>query len=237
MRSAYRSKVSNIQMSTVIPVRILILLCVTCLGLALISGSQSVGKSAQSYRRLNASFGHGALSDEVEVIEFFSYGCPHCAKLEPMLETWRIRNTQHIRFKRVPVSLSSDAKQVYSRLFYVLDSLGVAEKLSAAVFNEIHVYGHYLQTEQEQAAFLEKSGVPSHDVQRAFGESTRLDRRMIEDAALQDRYHIHSVPQFVVQDEFSTDPELAEGLDACLAVLDNLVRAIKSRSKDKIQCG
>ena len=25
---------------------------------------------------------------QIEVIEFFSYGCPHCAALEPYLDTW-----------------------------------------------------------------------------------------------------------------------------------------------------
>ena len=40
---------------------------------------------------------------KIEVIEFFSYGCPHCAELEPYLDTWLAKQPQDVAFRRVPV--------------------------------------------------------------------------------------------------------------------------------------
>jgi protein-disulfide isomerase len=41
--------------------------------------------------------------NKIEVIEFFSYGCPHCAELEPFLETWLAKLPPDVAFRRVPV--------------------------------------------------------------------------------------------------------------------------------------
>ncbi|MGE5668772.1 MAG: thiol:disulfide interchange protein DsbA/DsbL, partial [Betaproteobacteria bacterium] len=40
---------------------------------------------------------------KIEVIEFFSYGCPHCAALEPYLDAWRAKLPADVTFRRVPV--------------------------------------------------------------------------------------------------------------------------------------
>src|SRR6187455_872762 len=40
---------------------------------------------------------------KIEVIEFFSYGCPHCAELEPHLDAWLAKLPQDVAFRRVPV--------------------------------------------------------------------------------------------------------------------------------------
>ena len=39
---------------------------------------------------------------KIEVIEFFSYGCPHCAALEPYLDTWREKLPADVAFRSVP---------------------------------------------------------------------------------------------------------------------------------------
>ncbi|HZR70224.1 MAG TPA: hypothetical protein VFB01_14380, partial [Burkholderiales bacterium] len=41
--------------------------------------------------------------NKIEVIEFFSYGCPHCADLEPILEQWLKTLPPDVQFRRVPV--------------------------------------------------------------------------------------------------------------------------------------
>ena len=43
---------------------------------------------------------------KIEVIEFFSYGCPHCNDLEPILDAWLAKLPPDVQFRRVPVRAS-----------------------------------------------------------------------------------------------------------------------------------
>jgi hypothetical protein len=41
---------------------------------------------------------------KIEVVEFFSWGCPHCYEFYPMLARWTARLPKDVSFKRVPVN-------------------------------------------------------------------------------------------------------------------------------------
>ena len=38
---------------------------------------------------------------KIEVIEFFSYGCPHCADLEPILQNWMKTMPADVQLRRI----------------------------------------------------------------------------------------------------------------------------------------
>src|SRR5574339_634003 len=40
---------------------------------------------------------------QIEVVEFFSYACPHCADFEPYLQSWEQRKPKDVAFKMVPM--------------------------------------------------------------------------------------------------------------------------------------
>src|SRR6185437_9920198 len=77
--------------------------------------------------------------NKIEVIEFFSYGCPHCAALEPFLDTWLEKLPPDVAFRRVPVMFHSDWVQL-AKVYYTLDAMGQV-KLSPDVFKAIHETG------------------------------------------------------------------------------------------------
>src|SRR4029453_13726029 len=39
---------------------------------------------------------------KIEVIEFFSYGCPHCGEFEPLLQGWLKTMPADVQFPRIP---------------------------------------------------------------------------------------------------------------------------------------
>src|SRR4029078_5613579 len=41
--------------------------------------------------------------NNIEFIEFFSYGCPHCGELEPVLQGWLKSKPADVTFRRSPV--------------------------------------------------------------------------------------------------------------------------------------
>ena len=54
--------------------------------LSLTAAAQSVEEGREYLRLKNPQ--PTETGKKIEVIEFFSYGCPHCADLEPEMQTW-----------------------------------------------------------------------------------------------------------------------------------------------------
>ncbi len=41
---------------------------------------------------------------KIEVLEFFSYGCPHCAEFNPLLTAWVAKQSGDVVVKKVPIT-------------------------------------------------------------------------------------------------------------------------------------
>ena len=84
---------------------------------------------------------------KIEVIEFFSFACPHCNDLQPLLNTWETKLPRDVVFKRVPV-VFNPFYQLMAKLYYALDITGDLARLDGAVFNAIHAKGLRLVDEK-----------------------------------------------------------------------------------------
>src|SRR5215470_872634 len=59
---------------------------------------------------------------KIEVIEFFSYGCPHCAHFYPMLESWLAKQPKDVVLRKVPVGFNRDLWVNLQRAYYALQA-------------------------------------------------------------------------------------------------------------------
>jgi thiol:disulfide interchange protein DsbA len=182
-----------------------------------------------NYTRLVPAQPTSVAPGQVEALEFFWYGCPHCYALDPLLETWRKAKPAYIAFSRVPV-MWSESHRSTARLYYTLESLGKLDQLHSEVFKEIHVNADPLTggdpndaagAEHVQAAFLRKFGIPEDEFTKAdhsFAVETDLQRA--EQLGL--RYRIESVPTFVINGKYMTDVRAAGSPERLIALLGDL---------------
>ena len=63
---------------------------------------------------------------KVEVLEFFSYGCPHCADFNPLVTAWAAKLPADVVFKKVPITFGRGAWESIARLYYTLEITGGA---------------------------------------------------------------------------------------------------------------
>src|SRR5688500_19174383 len=61
---------------------------------------------------------------KVEVIEFFSYACPHCSSLQPSLAAWLKRKPADVEFRRVP-AVFQESWVPLAQLYYTLEAMGL----------------------------------------------------------------------------------------------------------------
>lgn len=158
---------------------------------------------------------------QIEVREFFWYGCPHCYTLEPSLNRWLKKKPANVAFVRTPGT--APRWLAHAQAFYTFEALGLAERLHPAFFAAVQRGKPPLNDEQSIAQFAKEHGVDPAKFREAFNSfGVRLN---VEKAKrLNEAYGINSVPTITVDGRYVTSPAAAGGEEAVLEVIDFLVQ-------------
>jgi thiol:disulfide interchange protein DsbA len=116
---------------------------------------------------------------KIEVIEFFSYGCPYCNAFHPFVDKWSATLPGDVAFKRVPVTFGRPAWASLARGYYTLEALGQLPMLDSAVFDAVHVQGVSMVDGPSIAAWAGKQGLDARQFLATFnsaGVETKLDQ-------------------------------------------------------------
>jgi thiol:disulfide interchange protein DsbA len=182
-----------------------------------------------NYTRLVPAQPTAVGAGQVEVLEFFWYGCPHCYALEPLIESWRKTKPGFITFIRVPV-MWSEAHRSTARLYYTLESMGKLDALHGEVFKEIHVNNDPLiatdpndtaGAERIETAFVTKLGVPEDAFKKAY-HSFAVETALQRADQLGQRYRIEGVPTFVVNGKYMADVRSAGSPERLMSLVSDL---------------
>ena len=180
------------------------------------------------YKRLAQPAPVSAPAGKIEVVEFFSYGCPHCYSLEPTLEAWAKRLPPDVVFKRVPVGFNA-LYENYQKIYYALEAMGEVDKMHAKVFNAIHQQRQRLDKEADIAAFMTANGVDGAKFLEQF-KSFSVQAKVRQAKQLSEAYKIDGVPTMGVQGIYLTSGSLAGSNERALAVTDSLVQGLRKPS-------
>jgi thiol:disulfide interchange protein DsbA len=115
----------------------------------------------------------------IEVLEFFSYGCPHCSEFHPTVSKWSAKLPADVTFKRVPVSFGRAQWASLSKLYYALEATGDLAKLDGAVFHALHEKGLKLYDDKSIAEWVTAQGVDAKkfsDAYNSFGVVSKVKR-------------------------------------------------------------
>jgi thiol:disulfide interchange protein DsbA len=175
------------------------------------------------------------VNPKIEVIEFFSFGCPWCYRIEPTLMAWVKQQGNSIRFSRVPVVFKQTWVN-YAKAYYTAQGLGLDSKLTPLLFKEIQSKkeGEALKSSEEMIKFFTDQGVDLATAKSAFENSTTIDMEVKEGTTLMSRYRVSGVPAVVINNQYKTDLQMAKNEARFLKILDFLV-AKASKKEGKTQ--
>jgi len=159
---------------------------------------------------------------KIEVLEFFSYACPHCNAFEPTLEAWARGLPGDVALKRVPVPFLYNADN-FAHTYYALDALGLVSKMQMHIFSAIHVDRLRLDKPEEIAGVVAKNGGDANKFLAAF-KSFSVATWVARSKKMTADYRIDGVPNLAVQGRWLTSPELAHGEAQSLQVVDFLIQ-------------
>jgi protein dithiol oxidoreductase (disulfide-forming) len=170
---------------------------------------------------------------QVEVLEIFWLGCPHCYELESYLDSWKQKKPAYIKYVQEHV-MWGPTHRAHARFFYTLQALGKSEQLLPKVFDEIHRRGNVLVSTNDaeslnmQLAFAKANGISEADFKRefnGFAVNTRLQRA----EELMRRYRVESVPTIIVNGKYRTDVAMAGGHTELIQLINDLAASEKRR--------
>jgi thiol:disulfide interchange protein DsbA len=141
-----------------------------------------------------------ASNGKIEVVEFFSWGCPHCYEFYPKLSRW-LATVPKASLRRVPVGIGHPEWEALAKAYYALQSTGDVDRLDSQIFEDIHKNHVWLYDEPSITAWVGKHGV---DVARftaayrSFGVSTSAGQA--EQKAIE--YQIPGVPTLAIAGKY-----------------------------------
>ena len=165
---------------------------------------------------------------KVEVLEFFAYTCPHCAKIEPMVVKWRKTLPDTVAFKGVPVAFNASMKDL-QKLYYALEAVGRMD-LHDAVFKAIHEDNKQLFKADEIIDWVAAQGVDRKaftDAFNSFGVQTKVTRA----DELAKAYKIDGTPSFAIGGKYVTSPSHTGSYQGAIDETDKLVKQVLAEQK------
>ena len=186
-------------------------------------GEKQVIEEGRDFTRVLPVQPTRAAPGQVEVLEFFWYGCPHCYRAEPAIKQWRENLPEGVVFRRVPATLSRGWVTM-SQAYYTAEVLGVLESMHPALFAAFHENSTMLANEDQLAAyFKEHAGVEEAAFREAFN-SIQVSSRVQRADVLSRRYRINGVPAMTVNGRYVTNPEMARGYGKMVDTVNTLAK-------------
>ncbi len=193
----------------------------TLASVARAQGAPGAPVEGREYTRITPPQTPNAPAGKVEVIEFFSYACPHCHAFEPTLEGWVKALPPDVVFKRVPVTFLFNAAN-FQRTYYALESMGLAESMSMKVFNAYHIDKQRLDKPDDIAALVTKNGGDGAKFLTAF-KSFSVATSVNKATKMTADYKVDGVPALAIHGRWMTAPSTAGSAPRALQTADFLI--------------
>lgn len=180
----------------------------------------SVAHAQQGYEVLQSPQ-RTANPENVEVIEFFWYGCPHCFQFEPHISEWARNKPDNVDFITMAPPLNP-AWKVHSQAFYAAEVLGVLDKFHEPMFNAIHKDRKAMRKPKDIAKFVETLGIDGELFEKTM-KSFAVDAKIRQSIQKARDVGISAVPTVIINGKYRTSGSVAGSYPALIDVLNRLI--------------
>ncbi len=166
--------------------------------------------------------------DQIEVLELFWYGCPHCYELEPTIEKWLTNKPKNAAYVRMPAILR-DTWAFHARVYFTFEAMDMEDKLHASFFDELHKRKNRIRNKEQLIPFLEANGVPKDRFFDTY-DSFAVDSKVRHSQLMSGKYATTGVPTMIVDGKYRATATSAGGHEKLMDLVNFLVtKAAKER--------
>ncbi len=162
----------------------------------------------------------------IDVVEFFSWGCPHCYEFYPKLSRWLATLPKDTSFKRVHVGLGHPEWEALARAYYALQATGDVDRLDSQIFEAIHKNHVWLYDEASITSWVGTHGVNAAKftaAYRSFGVNTstgQAEQKSID-------YRIPAAPTLAIDGKYT----VSDSQEKMLTTSTQLIAMDRAASK------
>lgn len=163
---------------------------------------------------------------QIEVIEFFSYGCPHCMHFEPIADAWAKTLPKDVVYRRAHVGFNSQFAPL-QKIFYTLEAMGKVDgAMQEKVFKAIQTDRKRLDQPDVLFPWVAEQGLDRakfESTYNSFGVATQL-RKAVQ---LQDAYKVEGTPALGIAGRYYTDAGMANGFEPMIKLANQLIEQVR----------
>jgi thiol:disulfide interchange protein DsbA len=146
-------------------------------------------------------------TEKKEVLEFFSFWCPHCFNFEPIVKNMKTKLAEDVEFKKVHVNFmgftSTAIQDDATKAMMVARELKKADELNEAIFKYIHESRSAITGIKDLKNIFVVNGVEPEEFDKmisSFGVKSRLN---MNNKTIQEyKKYVSSVPNFIVNGKY-----------------------------------
>lgn len=168
-------------------------------------------------------------ADNIEVIDFFWYGCPYCYQLMPLLNEWEKTKPADVVMRRIPAILRQEWVPD-AHLYYTLEILGEADRLHAKVFDAIHRQRLQVTDTDALTKWATANGIDRAKWDEAYNARAVRDR-VVNAVELGRSYDVRATPVIVVDGRYQTGSGHAGSVKNLMPVVDGLIKLARENRK------
>jgi thiol:disulfide interchange protein DsbA len=169
-------------------------------------------------------------SEQIEVMEFFWYGCPHCESFEKPLHQWQKTMAEGVRLVQSP-AIWNEPMKLHAKVFFIAQNMPNSEPIHAALFSKVmdlrEVRDLNLQTE-ELASFLKGYGLSKADFKQQLS-SVEINKKLQHAIELMSQSKIEGTPSILVNGRYLVLNESAKTVEQIMDITSFLVEKEKAR--------
>jgi protein dithiol oxidoreductase (disulfide-forming) len=159
--------------------------------------------------------------DDIEVAEFFWYGCIHCYNFEVLLEPWKKTLPDDVSFRAIP-AVWAEQMSLHAKAFYTAQALGVLDTMHPVIFQAMNVDDKKLLSQSEIAALFTANGVSEADFNKAFN-SFGVNSQVNQAIATAKAAKLSGTPALMVNGKYYVNQQKAGSQADMLKVVDFLI--------------
>ncbi len=199
---------------------LLVFFAIACISNA--SANENEFIEGHHYHVISPAVATNVSAGNVEVLELFWYGCPHCFEFEKYLKNWKQEKAINVEFLRMPAVLNRSWTP-HARAYYALETMGELERLHPIIFEAIHVQGRRLRDLESMARFLSQHGIDAEEFKKAY-DSFYVETKIKRAGQLVREYGSSSVPTIIVNGKYRTSAGDAGGYESLMKLINYLVK-------------
>lgn len=184
----------------------------------------------QHYEELDEPVETQVDEGQIEVLDVFWFGCPHCYRLQPHVNEWAETLDDDVTIEKMPATMGGDWN-THANAFYAAKELGIEEDLHADFFDAIHQDERSLTDEDEIAAFFTDYGVSEEEAKealKAFNVRSNVNKA---NSRMRDM-RLMGVPALVIDGRYVVTPSSAGSLENMPNVADALVDQVREAREE-----